>query len=109
MAFARLAFFPHGTSEQHAALVAEVGEAARSPEGRLFFTAGRAPGGWQTVQVWSSFEALEAFDAEVFLPALDRIGEHGFPDLPHVVDFETNDLRVTPARAADGGDPPPPR
>ena len=89
MAFARLAFFPQGTPEQHAALVEEVGEVGHTPQGRTFFAAGQAPGGWQTVQVWSSFEELEAFDTDVFRPAQDRLGARGFPELPHVVDFET--------------------
>ena len=89
MAFARLAFFPNGTAEQYAALTDALGDGGHAPDGRLFFAAGEAPGGWQTVQVWASFEALEAFDTEVFLPALDRIGDRGFPEVPQVVDFET--------------------
>ena len=96
MAFARLAFFPDGTAEHYDALAAEVGNDGVAPEGRLVFAAGQAPGGWQVVQVWTSYEALEAFNAAVFLPALDRLGDRAFPEVPVVVDFEPSDLLVSP-------------
>ena len=96
MAFARLAFFPDGTAEQYDALAAEVGDAGLAPEGRLVFAAGQAPGGWQVVQVWTSYDELEAFNAAVFFPALQRLGDAGFPEIPTVVDFETHDLVLAP-------------
>ena len=96
MAFARLAFFPDGTAEHYDALAVEVGDAGVAPEGRLVFAAGQSPGGWQVVQVWTSYEALEAFNAEVFLPAMERLGGSAFPEVPVVVDFEPSDLQVTP-------------
>ena len=95
MAFARLAFFPDGTAEHYARLAEALGDAGLAPEGRVVFTSGQAPGGWQTVQVWSSFEALQAFDVDVFLPAIQRLGDAAFPEVPQVVDFETTDLEVT--------------
>ncbi|MGI3786105.1 MAG: hypothetical protein ACRYG2_35620, partial [Janthinobacterium lividum] len=64
--------------------------------GRVVFTSGQAPGGWQTVQVWTSFDALQAFDVEVFLPAIRRLGDATFPEVPQVVDFETTELELTP-------------
>lgn len=94
MAFARLAFFPNGTPEHYSALTAEVGDAGRAPEGRIVFAAGQAPGGWQIVQVWTSYEALEEFNAAVFFPALERLGDATFPEVPTAVDFETSDLEV---------------
>lgn len=94
MAFARLAFFPEGTAEHYSRLAGEVGDAGLAPEGRLVFAAGQAPGGWRVVQVWTSYEALEAFNAKVFLPALQRLGDAGFPEVPQVIDFETAELEV---------------
>lgn len=96
MAFARLAFFPDGTAEHYDALAAEVGDAGVAPTERLVFAAGQAPGGWQVVQVWTSYEALEAFNAEVFFPAMERLGASAFPEVPVVVDFEPSDLQLSP-------------
>jgi hypothetical protein len=93
VAFARLAFFPGATAEQYARLAAQVGDAGLAPDGRLVFATGQAPGGWQVVQVWTSYEALEAFNATVFFPALAALGAV-FPAAPVVVDFQTADLQV---------------
>ena len=87
MAFVRLALFPDGTAEQYDALAAELA-GAPMPTDRLLFAAGPVAGGWQVVQVWRSREALEAFNADVLLPALRRLGEQGFRRPPLVTDLE---------------------
>ena len=62
-----------------------------SPPGRLVFAAGPVTGGWQVVQVWESRELLDAFNRDVFFPALARMASAGgfaFPAPPTVIDFE---------------------
>ncbi|WP_051750202.1 hypothetical protein [Phycicoccus jejuensis] len=88
MAFLRLAFFPGATTEHWAAVVEAVGEVP-PPPGRRAFAAGPAEGGWQVVQLWDTEAGLERFNAEVFGPALARLGGGGFPAPPVVRDVHT--------------------
>lgn len=94
MAFVRLAYFPGGTADQFAAVSAAVGP-VEPPADRLVFAAGEVDGGWQVVQVWTSREALEAFNRTVFRPAVAAAGGRGFTAQPVVVDFEPSQLMLT--------------
>jgi hypothetical protein len=87
MAFVRMAFFPGGTEEHYLALAEEM-KFAPHPAGRHLFAAGPVRDGWQVVQLWSRKDQLDAFNAEWFIPALQRT-TLSFPAPPQVVDFET--------------------
>jgi len=41
------------------------------------------------MQLWDAREELERFNAEVFLPAMVRLGPRGFPHPPQVRDVNT--------------------
>jgi hypothetical protein len=88
MAFMRLAFFPNGSEDHWEAVVAEVGDVL-PPVARRAFAAGPAEGGWQVMQLWDSRADLEQFNDEVFLPAILRLGERGFPQPPTIRDVDT--------------------
>ena len=88
MAFMRLAFFPNGSEDHWGAVVAEVGDVS-PPVARRAFAAGPAEGGWQVMQLWDSRADLEQFNDEVFLPAMLRLGERGFPQPPKIRDVDT--------------------
>jgi hypothetical protein len=94
VALVRLALFPEGTRAQYDALARELARAPVPPE-RLVFAAGPVEGGWQVVQVWTSREALDAFNAAHLLPALAATGAAAFPLPPRVTDFEPVDLSVS--------------
>lgn len=100
MAFVRLAFFPGGTADHYGVLARAIGEIP-APAGRLLFAAGERDGGWQLVQVWASRDALDAFNRDVFFPALAAVGPGGFPAAPQVTDFDTADLSFAPENFAD--------
>lgn len=86
--FVRMAFFPGGSEVHYAALERELA-GVEPPAARLLFAAGPTADGWQVVQVWESEEELDRFNAQVFRPALERIGGGGFPSSPVVRDFHT--------------------
>jgi hypothetical protein len=92
MAFLRLAFFPEATSEHFERLARQI--SPEVPPGRLVFAAGPVRGGWQVVQLWESRELLEAFNREVFFPALSRLGDSAFPRPAQVTDFEPTSLSL---------------
>ena len=93
MAFVRLAFFPEGRQAHYDALAQALAQVP-VPQGRLVFAAGPADGGWQVVQVWSSRQELDAFNAAHLVPALRAVGAAGFPRPPRVTDFETAELSL---------------
>ena len=41
------------------------------------------------MQLWDARSDLERFNAEVFLPAMARVGARGFPQPPQVRDVNT--------------------
>lgn len=90
MAFLRLAFFPGGTSQHWAAVRQAVG-AIDVPRARRAFAAGPTEGGWQVMQLWDTREDLERFNHDVYLPAIDGLGDIGFPQAPLVRDVVTVD------------------
>ena len=92
MTFLRMAYFPEATSEHFEQLARQM--PPESPSGRLVFAAGPVSGGWQVVQLWESRELLEAFNRDVFFPALTRMGGSAFPTPPEVTDFEPTRLSL---------------
>ena len=81
MAFLRLAFFPGGDEEHWKAVADEVGDVT-PPPARRAFAAGPVEGGWQVMQLWDARSDLERFNAEVFLPAMARVGRVAFRSRP---------------------------
>ncbi len=92
MAFARLAYFPGGTEEQHRAVAEALGGAHAEVEGRILFAAGPVEGGWQIVQIWESEEALGRFVENNLKPAFEKVGDRGYQAPPEVTDFPVHDL-----------------
>jgi hypothetical protein len=84
--FVRMAYFPGATKDHFDAVAREV--PSETPPGRLLFAAGPVDAGWQVIQVWESRELLDAYNREVFFPALAALGAPAFPQPPEVVDFE---------------------
>jgi hypothetical protein len=93
VSFLRLAYFPGGTEDHYAALAAVLGDVPE-PRHRILFAAGRVGDGFQVVQVWDTRADLDRFNAEVFLPALTRLGVAGFPAPPVVTDVDLSHLSV---------------
>ena len=92
MTFLRMAYFPEATSEHFEQLARQM--PPESPSGRLVFAAGPVSRGWQVVQLWESRELLEAFNRDIFFPALTRMGGSAFPTPPEVTDFEPTRLSL---------------
>lgn len=92
MPFLRLARFPGVTREPFDRL-ARLVQGTPAPDARLLFAAGPVPGGYQVVQVWRSKAELDAFNREVFLPALAAVAD-AFPHPPEVTDVELDVLLV---------------
>src|SRR4028118_355097 len=86
MTFVRMAYFPGATRDHFDAIARQV--PSEVPPGRLFFAAGPVDAGWQGIQAWESRELLDAYNREVFSPALAAMGAQAFPQPPEVVDFE---------------------
>lgn len=95
MPFVRLAFFP-GAGREHFDALAGAMAAAPEPAERLLFAAGPVSGGWQVVQLWSSRDALDAFNRRHFVPALAALGSGAFPAPPEVTDFTPVVLALPP-------------
>jgi heme-degrading monooxygenase HmoA len=94
MAFARLAFFPEGTQEQHDAVSEALGGAIDDAPGRILFAAGPAPDGFRIIQIWQSREQLEEWVHEHLGKAFAAAGSRGYRYPPQVTDFEVPDVRV---------------
>jgi hypothetical protein len=93
VSFLRLAYFASATTEHFQAVADRVPDV--SPPNRLLFAAGPVTGGWQVVQLWRSRSDLEAFNRDVYLPALGELGPRAFPVPPRVVDCEPSILSLT--------------
>jgi hypothetical protein len=63
------------------------------PEGQTHHFAGPSDGGWQVVAVWDSQESLDTFMSETLIPALQDLGDSGFPTPPEEVVFEVDTAR----------------
>lgn len=93
MAFARLAFFPQGTQEQHQAVSEALGDAMSDAPGRLVFAAGQSDDGFHLIQIWESREALTGWVDAHLGRAFAAAGSRGYKFPPTVVDFEVSEVR----------------
>ena len=97
MTFLRMAFFPRATSGDFDVLAELM--PSEAPAGRLLFAAGPARGGWQVVQLWESKVLLDAFNHDVLVPALNRLGGSSEVWVPaEIVDLEPTQLSITARR-----------
>lgn len=94
MAFARLAFFPEGTQEQHEAVSEALGEAVASAPGRILFAAGQTSDGFHLIQIWESQAQLDAWVEEHLGKAFAAAGSRGYKIPPRVTDLELAEVRI---------------
>lgn len=94
MAFARLAFFPQGTQEQHEAVSEALGDAMSDAPGRIVFAAGQSDDGFHLLQIWETQDALDAWVDAHLGAAFAAAGSRGYRYPPTVTDFEVPDLRL---------------
>lgn len=88
MPFLMTHFYPGGTAEQYAVVLAAVHPDGRLPEGQLMSAAGPSDGGWLIGAVWASRAAFETFVADRLMPALSGL-QGGFTTAPveHLADL----------------------
>lgn len=94
MAFARLAFFPQGTQEQHEAVSEALGDAISDAPGRIVFAAGQSDDGFHLIQIWESEDALTAWVDAHLGRAFAAAGSRGYKYPPTVTDFEVSEVRL---------------
>ncbi|MGZ5340927.1 MAG: hypothetical protein ACXWED_05910 [Solirubrobacterales bacterium] len=80
--------FEAGNREQYDAVVEVVHPPDGLPAGQTNHYAGPSTTGWVVVAVWDSKEVWEKFRDETLLPALQDLGESGFPNPPKTTEFE---------------------
>jgi hypothetical protein len=74
-------FYPGGTAEQYARVLAAVHPDGALPPGQVSSAAGPTDGGWLIAAIWESPGALEQFVEERLMPALSTL-EGGFETPP---------------------------
>jgi heme-degrading monooxygenase HmoA len=81
--------YPGGTKEQYEAVLAEVHPPDGLPDGQTHHYAGPTEdGGWLVVAIWDSKSSFESFRDGTLLPALQSVGDSGFPSPPEMDAFE---------------------
>jgi hypothetical protein len=90
MAVAIVHTYPGGTKEQYDATVEAVHPPGGLPAGQTHHFAGPVEGGWQVVAIWDSQESLDRFMGEALMPALEELGDSGFPTPPEQSTFEVD-------------------
>lgn len=82
--------FPGGTQEQYKAVhdSLDVGR----PDGCIVHSAGPIDGGWGVIDFWDSTEAFERFVEGKLMPAVQQLGERGFPSPPERKEFPVQNL-----------------
>jgi heme-degrading monooxygenase HmoA len=81
--------YPGGTREQYEAVVEKVHPADGLPDGQTHHYAGPTEdGGWLVVAIWDSKESFDRFREETLFPALQNMGDDGFPSPPEMDAFE---------------------
>jgi hypothetical protein len=90
MAIAIVHTYPGGTKEQYEATVEAVHPPGGLPAGQTHHFAGPSEDGWQVFAVWDSQESLDAFMSETLMPALEELGERGFPGPPEQTVYEVD-------------------
>lgn len=74
-------FYPGGTAEQYASILAAVHPDGGLPTGQLVSAAGPTDGGWLISAVWESRDALQTFVTETLEPSLATLTD-GFRSAP---------------------------
>jgi len=90
MAIAIVHTYRGGTKEQYDATVEAVHPPGGLPAGQTHHFAGPSDEGWQVFAVWDSQESLDAFMGETLMPALEQLGESGFPGPPEQTVYEVD-------------------
>lgn len=89
MAFAIANHYPGGTREHYEFAVGKVHPPDGGlPQGQLHHYAGPTGSGWMVTAVWDSRESWERFRDETLMPALEEMGDRGFPSPPDITEFE---------------------
>jgi hypothetical protein len=82
--------FKGGTSDQYDTVVSKVHPPSGLPEGQFFHAAGAVDDGWIVIAIWDERASWDKFRDETLLPALQGLGDQGFPAPPEVTEFETH-------------------
>lgn len=82
--------YPGGTKEQYEATLEAAHPADGLPAGQTHHFAGPTDDGWQVVAVWDSRESVDSFMGEKLMPALETLGDRGFPTPPEQTMFEVD-------------------
>jgi hypothetical protein len=79
--------FSGGTQRQYEAVHGRVDSVGKPPDGMIFHSAGPIEGGWGVIDFWESREAFDRFVGERLQPAIQGLGDQGFPAPPDVKEF----------------------
>ncbi len=90
MAYAILNWFKGGKKEHYEAAVARVHPPGGLPAGQTYHLAGETDGGWVVLVVWDSEERWNSFRDETLMPALQELGDDGFPEPPETIAWEVH-------------------
>jgi hypothetical protein len=76
--------------EAYAALHRQIGELLGDtvPEGAILHIARATDEGFEVIEVWESKEQVDAFNRDVFGPAMARVGADAAGPPPQVIEFE---------------------
>ena len=90
MAFAIVNRFKGGKKEHYEAAVDRVHPPGGLPAGQTYHLAGETDDGFFVLAVWDSEERWNSFRDETLMPALQELGDEGFPEPPEEITFEVH-------------------
>jgi hypothetical protein len=84
---------PEVTPELFDAVSAKLDSENNPPKGLIVHTAGRRPdGGFRVFDVWESREAMERFEQERLVPAIEEVAQGGAPPRPEQFIYELHEV-----------------
>jgi hypothetical protein len=86
--------FDGGTQEAYEAGHAAMEIDSNPPAGLIVHSAGPIDEGWGVIDFWESREAYDTFVSDRLMPALQGLGDRGFPNPPDVKEFPVHNLQI---------------
>ena len=80
------------TQEQYDAAHTHINPDRSVPKGMLYHASGPIEGGWGVIDFWESSEAFDRFTQQQLMPALQQLGERGFPSPPEREHFTVHNV-----------------
>lgn len=84
--------FDGGTQEQYDAVQGHMGVDDDPPEGLIFHSSGPTDAGWNVIDFWETREAFDTFAENRLGPAMDEMGDKGFPGPPSIKMFPVHHI-----------------